>query len=140
MLHVQCTILYNVKAIISLKKRVEVIHYKKANPQEGTRQIASHYNCARTQIQGNLQHQHEILKEYESNAKEDKKCHRTTEYVDICKAVHKWYCLGRERNVPISGIMFQEEARILAGKLSNPDFFKVSNGWLDCFKRQHNLR
>ena len=47
--------------------------------------------------------------------------------------------LGRERNIPISGPMLQEEARLIAERLENSQF-KASNGWLQSFKARHNLK
>ena len=46
---------------------------------------------------------------------------------------------GRERNIPISGPMLQEEARLIAERLENSRF-KPSNGWLQSFKARHNLK
>ena len=40
--------------------------------------------------------------------------------------------------MPASGAMLQEEAMIIAERLGMDDFV-ASNGWLDRFKRQHNI-
>ena len=86
---------------LSLQKCMEVIRYKKANPKSRTREIADHFGCGRTQIQAILKQTTEILKEYEENAREDKKRKRAVDYVDVNEALYKWYCLGRDRNIPI---------------------------------------
>ena len=122
-----------------LQNCVEVIRCKKANPKSGARAIADHFGCGRTQIQFTLKQATEILKEYEENAGDDKKRKRAADYVDVNEAVYKWYCLGRDRNIPISGIMLQEEAPIIARKLGHPEF-KASNGLLQSFKLHHNLK
>ena len=92
---------------------MEVIRYQKSHPKEGTRILAVRFGCGRTQIQSILKAKEEILKVFEKNGSEDKKRNRKAEFPDIDDAVYKWYCLGRERNIPISGPMLQEEARLI---------------------------
>ena len=81
-----------------------------------------------------------IMEEYESNITPDSiKCHRGSVCDEINDNVCKWYSLARQRNVPVSGPMMQEEARLIAAHLGNHDF-KASNGWLQSFKKRHNLK
>jgi len=56
----------------------------------------------------------------------------------VNEAVWDWYTLCRKSNIPVSGAMLQEEAMIIAEKLEMNDFV-ACNGWLDRFKRQHNI-
>ena len=49
-----------------------------------------------------------------------------------------WYTMCRHSNIPVSTPMLQEEAMIIAEKLGIKEF-AASNGWLDRFKRQHNI-
>ena len=44
----------------------------------------------------------------------------------------------RNSNIPVSGTMLKEEATIIAEKLGITGF-AASNGWLESFKRQHNI-
>ena len=76
---------------------------------------------------------------YESNiCRNQVKRSRTAKYSDVNEAVWDWYTLCRKSNIPVSGAMLQEEAMIIAEKPEMNDFF-ASNGWLDRFKRQHNI-
>ena len=58
---------------------------------------------------------------------------------DVNEAAYRCYTMARERGVLISGPMLQEEARIVAERL-NVENFKASNGWLESFKKRHNIK
>ena len=45
----------------------------------------------------------------------------------------------RQRNVPVSGLLLQAEAKLIAGKLQQPEF-KASSGWLQSFKNHFGLK
>ena len=45
---------------------------------------------------------------------EDRKRHHTTDFVEVNDAVYKWYCLARQRNIPVSRPLLQEEALQIA--------------------------
>lgn len=55
------------------------------------------------------------------------------------EAVYKWYCLARQRNIPVSSLLLQEEALQIAKSL-NQDDFKASNGCLASFKKHHDIK
>ena len=124
---------------LTLKQRVEVIDYHKKNPLAGTRKLAEIFSCGRTQVQLILKKKDEIQAEFEANAPESRKRHRGTQFDEVNEVVYKWYTLARQRNVPVSGPMLQEEARYIAEKLGYGNF-KASNGWLESFKSRHNLK
>ena len=84
---------------LSLKCKVEVIEYAKNNLSQSSRKIAEVFNCERTQIQAIITKK--AIK-YEANAPASWKRHRRTEFSDINEAMYKWYCLARQRNVPVS--------------------------------------
>ena len=48
--------------------------------------------------------------------------------------------MARQRSIPISGPLIQEEALLLATELDPNTTFKASNGWLDSFKKRHNIK
>ena len=52
--------------------------------------------------------------------------------------IYNWFAASRSRNLPISGPMIQTKARIVADSLGMESFCG-SNGWLECFRRRHNI-
>ncbi|XP_032223965.1 tigger transposable element-derived protein 4-like [Nematostella vectensis] len=86
-----------------------------------------------------LQNKETILASYEnSNGHSKLKRIRTGKYANVNDAVWDWYQMCRNSNIPISGTMIQEEAMIIAERLGLNEF-TGSNGWLEKFKRQHNI-
>ena len=124
---------------LSLKERVKVIEYARKNPRVGSCAIAPAFGCGKTQIQVILKNRETILEEYESNATPaSRKRHRHASLEDVDQAMYKWFCLARQRSVPVSGPMIQEEARLVAEKMGHLEF-KASKGWLSTFKKRHNI-
>ena len=54
------------------------------------------------------------MSECENNGPSDRKRHRTTDYAEVNDAVYKWYFLARQRCIPVSGTLLQEEALQIA--------------------------
>ena len=89
---------------------------------------------------GNTEEKDKIAEEYErNNTVLSRKRKRGTNNDDLNDAVSKWFKLARQQNIPVSGPMIQKEAKLIAAKLGNSEF-KASNGWLESFKRRHNLK
>ena len=80
-----------------------------------------------------------ILSKHEANVPVSRKCHHETEFSDINEAMYRWYCLARQSNVLVSGPMLKQAALILAAQMGHHQF-KASDGWLESFKKRHNIR
>ena len=63
-----------------------------------------------------------------------KRCRLPT-HADTNDAMYELYSLARERNIPLTGPMLQEEALQVASRLGN-----TSNGWLKAFKKRNNIK
>ena len=48
--------------------------------------------------------------------------------------------MARERCIPITGPLLKEEALLIAKMLDPSTAFKASNGWLESFKKRHNIK
>ena len=121
---------------LCLADKVKVIEYAKQNPSAGIRKIAEMFECGRTQIQTILKNQESITHDYKTNAPAAIKRLLGPQYEDVDSTLYDWYCLARQRLVPVTGPMLQEEA-LIARSLGINDF-KASNGWLQRFKDLNN--
>ena len=63
---------------------------------------------------------------------------RHTGNEDINNLLWEWFVAARAKNHRLSGPMLQEYAREIARKLGNNDF-KASNGWLESFRKRHQI-
>ncbi|XP_039386738.1 tigger transposable element-derived protein 4-like [Mauremys reevesii] len=63
---------------------------------------------------------------------------RVAEHKDVDDALFQWLTNTRATKLPVNGPLLMEKADILAAKLGHPDF-KASQGWLDRFKKRHNI-
>lgn len=61
---------------------------------------------------------------------------RMAGYPDLEECLITWFKQCRERNVPLGGNVLKEKAGQFAEKLGHKDF-KISNGWLENFKKRH---
>lgn len=124
---------------MSLQQRVELINYAKDHPKEGYRKIADKFGIGRTQAHKILKERKEILASYESQLQSNnQKRVRCGKYSVVNEALRDWYVICRNSNIPVSGTMLQEEALMIAEKMGISGF-AASNGWLESFKKQHNL-
>ena len=101
--------------------KMKVIEYAKQNPSAGTRKVTEVFECGKTQIQMILKNQELITRDYETNAPAAKKCLHGPQYKDVDSTLYDWYCLARQRLVPVTGPVLQEEALIIACSLGIND-------------------
>ena len=131
------------KNTLTLKKKVEVIKAAESNPKLGVRKLAELYDCGKTQISCILKEKQSILELYEANVASEsvrsRKRTRTCEFSDINEALHEWYLLACSKNIYPVGSQLCEKAKQIAEHLQKSEF-KASNGWLDRWKKQYNIK
>ena len=134
-----CSHLEKKRKCLDLSQKVAVLEFAKTHPKLGNRKIANHFGTGKTQIQAILRSKESITALYVGTSVEAKlREGALLIYSDVNEAVWDWYTLCGQSNKPVSGAMLQEEAMIIAERLGIDDFV-ASNGWLDRFKRQHNI-
>ena len=93
----------------------------------------------KTQIVKILKQKAKILESWNSNeGAQSQKRLNVEKYGEINGLLWKWYTRARESNIPVDGPMLVEEARILAERIGD-DTFKGTSGWLDKWKKRHNM-
>ena len=127
------------KKTLRLNEKIDVITYHEKHPKLVSHAIATNFGVGRTQIQNILKHKNELKTEYEENQPSTRK-HRlcTTENDDINRLTWEWFKDVVSRQLPVTGPMLQERAKLFAEQLE-VHTFKGSNGWLESFRKHHNI-
>lgn len=121
---------------LSLEQRISVI--RESEKGKSQRQLASEFNCGKSQIQNTIANRVRYVKEWEENANKNSKKRRWQPFEDVNNAVLEWFNRARAKGLPISGPMVQEKALKFASDLGIPNF-NASNGWLDRFRVRHGI-
>ena len=121
---------------LTLEKKVQVI--KAAGPGVSQRALAEQFGVGKTQIGSILKRKADLLSEWEDSTAPDRKRVNTRRNTELEDQLWCWFQQARAQSINLTGPMVQEKARQLAAKLGQADF-KASNGWLDRFKRYHNI-
>lgn len=131
------------KNALTLQKKYEVLEMVKKNPLMSVCKLAGLFACGKSQIASIIKNKELILELYESNLPSETICSRkrspTSEFADVNEALHKWYLLAASRNIYPVGSQLSGKAKEIAKHLGIPNF-KVSNGWLDRWKKRYNVR
>ena len=109
----------------------------------GVRKLANLFDCGKTQISMILRYRERIVELYEANAADEmyqmRKRIRGSTFSDVNEALYDWFCLAVSKNVFPDGRILSEKAKEIAQHLGFVDF-KASNGWLDRWKKRHNIK
>ena len=127
------------RKVLSLEERVSVL--KKVEEGKSCRAVSNELGVGKTQVQTIVKEREDILRRWESGERSNKKYvkPRTAGYDDLDKLVWEWFTTARAKNIPVSGRMIQEQARLYAAELGH-EGFSGSNGWLDRWQKRHNVR
>ena len=128
---------------LTLAKKYEVIKEAEKNKTIGVCKLAENFGCGKTQISTILKNKERIEELYASNASGQRcligKRFRESKYSELNEALHSWYLLAVSKNVFPNGVILAEKAKEIAARLGVDDF-KASNGWLDRWKKKHNIK
>lgn len=124
------------RTFLILSQKIEVLKlYNKGG--FSTRKLAEKYGCSKTQITKSLKDKEKINKMRASPGTAQKKSN-PEKFTEINNLLWEWYTRARDSNVPVNGPLLLEEAKLIAEELGNSSF-KGTNGWLEKWKRRHNL-
>ena len=123
---------------LTLADKVKVIQ-KKEQFGLSARKLAEEFKVGKTQIQTILNNKRKHLDDYEANAPRAKKrCMRTTGNEEINELSYKFFIDCITHLIAVSGPILQQKALDFAKDLGITGF-QASNGWLDSFKKRHNI-
>ncbi|XP_046680817.1 tigger transposable element-derived protein 4-like [Homalodisca vitripennis] len=99
--------------------------------------IAVDFNIPCSTLSTILKNKEEIQQRaIEGNLKCKRK--RNAEFKDVEECMIKWFKQCREKNITLGGPLIREKAEHFARSLGHIEF-KASNGWLENFKKRHNI-
>jgi len=103
------------------------------------KQIMKMFNIGKTQMYEILKKKTEILMRWENcgNGKIKRELKKTANE-DVNEIVWEWFVSVRAKNHRVSGPMVQEYAKQVAQKMGKTEF-KASNGWLESFRKRHQI-
>ena len=114
-----------------------LIHFSN---RKSIRQVANLYNVSIGTV-SNWYKNSEKLKKQELNNESANSARKSR----ICglgalldERIYNWFAAARSHNIPVSGPILQEKAKYVSHILNIPNF-KASNGWLESFRRRHNI-
>jgi hypothetical protein len=127
---------------LNFTDRIKVISAR--NSGKSMRHLASEFGCGKTQIVNILVQRETYLREWEEKAAQNphfrtrKRRVRRTSNEETNRLVWEWYSSLKEKGFHVTGSALQNEARSIARKLGISNFV-ASNGWLESFRRVHNI-
>ena len=122
---------------LTLRHKIALIH--EAESGKSCRQLADQFKIGRTQATSIIKRKADLLLEYDQNNSLDcKRKLQKTGNEDVNIICWEWFQTARAQNIPLSGPMLQEKALSYAKELGNAEF-KASNGWLESFRKRHNI-
>ena len=128
---------------LSFADRIQVI-MTHTTEGKSISQLAIQFGCGKTQIVNILANRDSYKREWNEKAESNprirlrKRRPRRTGNEETNRLVWQWYCAQKVSGIRVTGPMLQREALSIARRLGINHFF-ASNGWLDGFRRLHNI-
>lgn len=125
------------RTVLSIQDKAKAIELSEKGLS--SRKISEIFKCGKTQINNVLKRKNEVLEDLECNVDLERKRRRhITGNEEINELCWKWFQDATKRRMCVTGSLLQEQARKFSSQLKN-DSFKASNGWLESFRKRHNI-
>ncbi|GBM53759.1 Tigger transposable element-derived protein 4 [Araneus ventricosus] len=122
---------------LNLKGKIEILEVA-GKVKLSVRSLSERFHVGKRQISELLKDKKGIRKMWVLNSNERNLKFRKTETSEIDEVLMKWLRSARAKNIPVSGVFLQEKAREV-GESLGLETFKTSNGWLEKFRKCHNI-
>lgn len=126
------------KTTLTLSDKIKLIELKQ-HENFSVKELMVKFKCGKTQVYDAIKNKDKLMEQWVSctNSGKSKRV-VSVGYEQVERDLYRWFINCRSKSLPISRPIIQTEATKLAEKLGISDF-KASNGWLDRFKRRHNI-
>ncbi|KAM4695218.1 uncharacterized protein O3C94_005586 isoform 2-T2 [Discoglossus pictus] len=122
---------------LKLRDKILVLCAYENNESVGS--LASQFGVSRAQILKIVRGREELLNALQNNVSGDRiRRRRRTTNDQLNSAVWEWLLSTRDTDITLSGRIIRDKALQIASEMGIADF-KASNGWLDSFKKAHNI-
>lgn len=122
---------------LTLEKKATLIEQVKAGKSH--RKIAEEFGVSKSTVANIFKAKEKILNAFEQNCSSKRKRVCETKNDELNSKVLEFFVKCRSKNIPVSGPMLQEKAKIISESL-NVHEFKASNGWLESFRQRNNIQ
>lgn len=124
---------------LTLDDKVNVIRVHEKE-KLSTRELATKFDVGKTQVADIIKNKEEILKSWtENSSSTSKRVFPKTDGLAVDSLTYEWFCRARANKIPLSGPLIREKALEIAKEVGASDDFKASGGWLDKFRKRHNI-
>ncbi|KAG8430073.1 hypothetical protein GDO86_018525 [Hymenochirus boettgeri] len=122
-----------------LKLRDKILVLCGYENKESVGSLAAQFGVSKSQIGQIIKRREELISALQNNVSGDRvRRQRRTTNDQLNSCVWEWLLSTQGSNVTFSGRVIRQKALQIASELGIRDF-KASNGWLDSFKKTHNI-
>jgi len=126
---------------LTLKSKQEICQRKQTNPTLTIETFAAEYGCDKTTVSKILKAKEHWLSIQLTGPEATKMTNRPAKFMELETALNTWSQRMLSQNAILTDGLLQLQAKKFATLLDiSEDDFKASNGWLDRFKKRHNIR
>ncbi|GBP00270.1 Tigger transposable element-derived protein 4 [Eumeta japonica] len=122
--------------ILSIAEKVEALEAVKSYQKK--KNVAEQFGPPRSIRSTILKNESDIMKKIQNGQTLSCKRQRIAEFPGLEECLLKWFEQCRSQNISVSGPLLQEKAEMYSKSLGLANF-RNSNGWLEKFKRRHEL-
>ena len=130
---------------VSLQKKIELLdRIKKATPRLGLRALADDEKInpdkmSKSTIARLIKSEETLREQHAENQMSGRKRHRDAHHPELEDALTDWFTIMRTKGVQFTGPMLLEKANKIATSIGLRDF-KATVGWLDGWKKRHDIQ
>ncbi|XP_071551084.1 uncharacterized protein [Panulirus ornatus] len=127
------------RAEITWKRKVEILKEIEKLPNKiSHREMALHFGIPRNTLFNILRARDRIIEAYKRNPNGRRKRLRSGKAPHVEHALYQWYKTAKKQKLPLSNIVLFEKARDLAVSQGSYNF-RPTTGWLERWKKRHNI-
>ncbi len=130
------------RKVLTVEDRIRVLELHEKG--ESAKKISVTMGCGKTQIQNIIKDKVDLKANYVAGKFGGERKYlkpRRSLYAVLNQEVFDWFCGVRAKDMPVTGTLIKEKAQILTLEKDGVyDLFTASNGWLESWRKQFNIK